>query len=142
MPVAQGISMKQAQKAGFLLGGAFANSFPPIPPLGRAKVRPLSKALCSAPAGMPRRPGGRGAGRKTHDQQRRVMRVSMVVALFATFLGLVLAAAMTVALIRPVRRLLAGTNSVEAGALDIKIPVTSSDEIGRLTAAFNKMVRE
>jgi adenylate cyclase len=49
---------------------------------------------------------------------------------------------MTLALIRPVRRLLAGTRSVEAGTLDIDIPITSSDEIGRLTIAFNRMVRE
>jgi adenylate cyclase len=83
-----------------------------------------------------------GAGQKTHAQQRRVIRVSLLVAALAALVGLGLAAAMTVAMIRPLRRLLAGTHSVEAGALDVEIPVTSSDEIGRLTASFNKMVRE
>ena len=35
-----------------------------------------------------------------------------------------------------------GTVAVERGALDTIIPVTSSDEIGRLTESFNKMVGE
>ena len=82
------------------------------------------------------------AGRKTHEQQRRVTRISLMVVGLAALLGLGLTAAMTLALIRPVRRLLAGTHSVEAGMLDIDIPITSSDEIGRLTIAFNRMVRE
>ena len=43
---------------------------------------------------------------------------------------------------RPVRRLLAGTAAVEQGALDTVVPVTSRDEIGRLTASFNNMVTE
>lgn len=83
-----------------------------------------------------------GAGRITHEQQRRVTEISLVVGGLAALLGLGLTAAMTLALVRPVRRLLAGTRSVEAGALDIDIPITSSDEIGRLTIAFNRMVRE
>jgi adenylate cyclase len=41
-----------------------------------------------------------------------------------------------------VRRLLAGTAAVERGALDTVVPVTSRDEIGRLTQAFNNMVGE
>jgi len=49
---------------------------------------------------------------------------------------------MTIALVRPVRRLLAGAQAVEAGTLDLEIPVTSTDEIGRLTIAFNRMVGE
>lgn len=82
------------------------------------------------------------AGRKTHEQQRRVTEISLVVAGLAALLGLGLTGAMTLALIRPVRRLLAGTQSVEAGTLDVDIPITSSDEIGQLTVAFNRMVRE
>jgi class 3 adenylate cyclase len=41
-----------------------------------------------------------------------------------------------------VRRLLAGTVAVERGALDTVVPVTSRDEIGRLTESFNAMVGE
>ncbi len=60
----------------------------------------------------------------------------------AAALGLVMAAIVTAGLVRPVRRLLAGTTAVEGGALDVMLPVTSRDEIGRLTAAFNRMVGE
>jgi len=41
-----------------------------------------------------------------------------------------------------VRRLLAGTAAVEGGALDTVIPITTRDEIGRLTKSFNSMVGE
>jgi hypothetical protein len=41
-----------------------------------------------------------------------------------------------------VRRLLAGTAAVEGGALDTVVPITSRDEIGRLTQSFNSMVGE
>jgi hypothetical protein len=39
-------------------------------------------------------------------------------------------------------RLLAGTAAVEGGALDTVVPITSRDEIGRLTQSFNSMVGE
>jgi len=80
--------------------------------------------------------------RRTREEQKRVVQVSIAVTVLAGLLGLGLAGAMTLALLRPVKRLLAGKRAVEAGALDIEIPVTSSDEIGRLTAAFNHMVGE
>jgi adenylate cyclase len=41
-----------------------------------------------------------------------------------------------------VRRLLDGTRAVEAGRLDGSIDVTTRDEIGQLTAAFNNMVEQ
>ena len=43
---------------------------------------------------------------------------------------------------RPVRRLLEGTRAVEAGNLDGTLVATSQDEIGQLTAAFNRMVEQ
>jgi class 3 adenylate cyclase len=42
----------------------------------------------------------------------------------------------------PVRRLLEGTRAVEAGRLDGSIDVTTRDEIGQLTGAFNRMVEQ
>src|SRR5262249_55095776 len=57
-------------------------------------------------------------------------------------LGITVAAAVTLGLVRPVRRLLHGTAAVEGGALDTVIPITSRDEIGRLTQSFNSMVGE
>jgi class 3 adenylate cyclase len=79
---------------------------------------------------------------QTQAEQRGVMEISIVVTALASILGIALAAIMTMALVRPVKRLVAGTRAIEAGALDIEIPVTSSDEIGGLTTAFNHMVQE
>ncbi|ORB71365.1 adenylate/guanylate cyclase domain-containing protein [Mycobacterium shinjukuense] len=45
------------------------------------------------------------------------------------------------AMVRPIRRLQAGTQRISAGEYDVTIPVTSRDEIGDLTAAFNEMSR-
>jgi adenylate cyclase len=45
-------------------------------------------------------------------------------------------------MMRPVRRLLEGTRAIEAGHLDQILQVTSRDEIGALTGAFNRMVEE
>lgn len=44
-------------------------------------------------------------------------------------------------MLRPVRRLQAGTQKISSGDYEINIPVTSHDEIGDLTAAFNEMSR-
>ena len=44
-------------------------------------------------------------------------------------------------LLRPVRRLQAGTQKISSGDYEVSIPVTSRDEIGDLTAAFNEMSR-
>lgn len=44
-----------------------------------------------------------------------------------------------VALVRPLERLLGGVRAVEAGRLDTEVPVGSRDEVGELTAGFNRM---
>ena len=41
---------------------------------------------------------------------------------------------------RPVYQLLEGTREVEAGRFDKSIPVTTRDEIGQLSIAFNGMI--
>ena len=82
------------------------------------------------------------AAQTTRQRQQAVIRVSLVVMAIAGGLGLLVTGAVTVGLVRPVRRLLAGTRAVEAGALDTVVPVTSGDEIGTLTHAFNQMVGE
>jgi HAMP domain-containing protein len=78
----------------------------------------------------------------TQAYQNRLVQIGFALLLLAGLLGAGLAAAITTGLVRPVRRLLTGTVAVERGALDTIIPVTSSDEIGRLTESFNKMVGE
>lgn len=43
--------------------------------------------------------------------------------------------------LRPIRRLQAGTQKISSGDYEVAVPVTSRDEIGHLTAAFNEMSR-
>ena len=58
----------------------------------------------------------------------------------ATIFGLGLFLALTHRIQRSLAELLTGTGQVETGRLDIALRVTSHDEIGRLTEAFNRMV--
>ena len=78
----------------------------------------------------------------TNRRHGQVVRVSLLVLAIAGVLGLGFAAIVSIGLVRPVHRLLDGTKAVREGQLDAMIPVTSSDEIGRLTEAFNHMIGE
>jgi adenylate cyclase len=78
----------------------------------------------------------------TRAYQQRVVTIGIALLAIAAALGITVAAAVTLGLVRPVRRLLLGTAAVEGGALDTVIPITSRDEIGRLTQSFNSMVGE
>jgi adenylate cyclase len=78
----------------------------------------------------------------TRSYQQRLVEIGLALLAIAVLLGIIVAAAVTSGMVRPVRRLLAGTAAVEQGALDTLIPVTSTDEIGRLTEAFNTMIGE
>ncbi|WP_457107649.1 adenylate/guanylate cyclase domain-containing protein [Methylobacterium sp. P5_C11] len=72
--------------------------------------------------------------------QRRVLVTSVVVSLLAAFLGIGVAMMVASGITRPVRELLKGTREVELGHLDGRINVSTSDEIGELSAAFNTML--
>src|SRR5712675_1837772 len=78
----------------------------------------------------------------TRAYQQHVVQIGLVLLAIAGMLGITIAAAVTLGLVRPVRRLLDGTAAVEGGALDTVVPITSRDEIGRLTRSFNSMVGE
>ena len=78
----------------------------------------------------------------TRAYQRHVVGVGLALLAIAVLLGITVAAAVTLGLVRPVRRLLAGTTAVEGGALDTVIPITSRDEIGQFTHSFNSMVSD
>ena len=73
------------------------------------------------------------------DQQRAIW-ITVIVTAIAAILGLLFAGLVGSGITRPVRLLLQGTREVEAGQLDRSIDVVTSDEIGQLTAAFNRMV--
>jgi class 3 adenylate cyclase len=72
--------------------------------------------------------------------QQRAIWITDIVTAIAAILGLLFAGLVGVGITRPVRRLLQGTRDVEAGQLDRSIDVVTRDEIGQLTAAFNRMV--
>jgi adenylate cyclase len=75
-------------------------------------------------------------------RQANVVRAVVVITALAAALGLLVAGGFSRGLSRPVWRLLAGTRAVQEGQLDTVIPVTSRDEIGLLTSAFNDMVAD
>src|SRR5579863_710937 len=73
-------------------------------------------------------------------EQRQTIWVSAVVTGIAAVLGFVFAMMVGSGITGPVLRLLEGTREVEAGRLDGSISVTTRDEIGQLSAAFNRMI--
>jgi class 3 adenylate cyclase len=75
------------------------------------------------------------------DQQRAIW-ISAIVTALAAILGLTVSNMISTGITRPVWRLLEGTRAVQAGQLDGSIVITTRDEIGQLTAAFNRMVEQ
>ena len=73
-------------------------------------------------------------------QQNQAIIISAVVTGIAAVLGFVFAMLVGSGITGPVLRLLEGTREVEAGRLDHSISVTTGDEIGLLSAAFNRMI--
>jgi adenylate cyclase len=78
----------------------------------------------------------------TVHKQRQAMLIAAILTALAAALGFVFAALVSSGMARPVRRLLEGARAVEAGRLDETLTVTSQDEIGHLTTAFNRMVEQ
>jgi adenylate cyclase len=78
----------------------------------------------------------------TMRHQRQAIFVSAIVTALAAILGLTVSVLVSTGITRPVRRLLDGTRAVEAGHLDGSISITTRDEIGQLTGAFNRMVEQ
>jgi class 3 adenylate cyclase len=72
--------------------------------------------------------------------QRQAIMISAVVTALAALIGLGVALIVASGITRPVRQLLEGAREVEAGRLDRSISVSTADEIGELSAAFNRMV--
>lgn len=79
---------------------------------------------------------------ETEGQQNHVLWLNGVLFAVAAVFGLALFAVLAHRLQQAFRRLIEGTRSVEAGQLPVELPVTSRDEIGQLTAAFNRMIGE
>jgi PAS domain S-box-containing protein len=67
--------------------------------------------------------------------RRKVLLTGLVALMAAWSLGLMVSRGLT----RPLRELVVGTEQVEQGNYDSRVPVRSRDEVGRLTEAFNQM---
>lgn len=78
----------------------------------------------------------------TVAKQRQTLIIAAVVTALAALLGLFFALLVSGGITRPVHRLLEGTRAIEAGNLDQTLAVTSRDEIGHLTSAFNRMIEQ
>jgi len=72
--------------------------------------------------------------------ERRLLVTNAVLTGLAAVLGFGFAVLITRALVRAVTNLVAGTEAVEAGDLDVEVKVISRDEVGQLTGSFNTMV--
>ena len=73
-------------------------------------------------------------------EQRQAIWISAIVTGIAAVIGFMFAMMVGSGITGPVLRLLEGTRQVEAGRLDGSISVTTRDEIGQLSAAFNRMI--
>jgi adenylate cyclase len=77
------------------------------------------------------------------ENQQRAEQASIVMIFSAAMVGMMLAWLVSRGLTRPISRLLIGARSVSSGLLDeAHVPVTSRDEIGDVTHAFNLMIVE
>jgi len=84
----------------------------------------------------------RSATKGTEQRERRVFWLTIAATTSTVLLGLAVAALITNRLSRPVRSLASAMRDVQGGNLNIQLPVSSTDEVGRLTDSFNFFVKE
>jgi signal transduction histidine kinase len=73
------------------------------------------------------------------DLLARVNRAVWLAALAAGAVALIVGGALAIGLLRPVRELTAASRALAQGDLTRRVPVRSQDEIGELSASFNRM---
>jgi adenylate cyclase len=82
------------------------------------------------------------AAEETDHRQRRVLWLTIAATASTVLLGLAVAALITSRLTRPVRSLASAMRDVQQGNLNVQLPVSSTDEVGRLTDSFNFFVEQ
>ncbi|MGB0670750.1 MAG: adenylate/guanylate cyclase domain-containing protein [Rhodospirillales bacterium] len=80
------------------------------------------------------------AVKRADASQKALLWINAVLTGLASILGLGIAGWVTALLVRNIRFLAGAAEQVEGGALDVEVPINSSDEVGRLSASFNNMV--
>ncbi len=83
-----------------------------------------------------------GSVAETYAQGQAFRLFTIGIFIFATVIGLAMAAILASRIVAQLRNLLARAVAVESGELVATIPVTSKDEVGQLTRTFNHMVGE
>jgi adenylate cyclase len=82
------------------------------------------------------------AAHETERRERRVFWLTIAATASTVLLGLAVAALITDRVTRPVRSLVSAMHDVQQGNLNIQLPVSSGDEVGRLTSSFNFFVEQ
>ena len=82
------------------------------------------------------------ATKAAEQRERAVFWLTIAATISTVLLGIAVAALVTNRLSRPVRSLASAMLDVQRGNLNVELPVSSSDEIGRLTDSFNFFVKE
>jgi len=78
----------------------------------------------------------------TRADQQRVILLTLITLLIAIIIGIILSARLARNLVTSMKSLMSATEAIEHGKFDKELPVTSEDEIGKLTRAFNLMIGE
>jgi len=82
------------------------------------------------------------AAHETEGRERRVLWLTIAATVSTVLLGLTVAGLITDRLTRPVRSLANAMHDVQQGNLNVQLPVSSGDEVGRLTNSFNFFVEQ
>lgn len=82
------------------------------------------------------------AAHETEGRERRVFWLTIAATVSTVLLGLAVAALITDRVTRPMRSLASAMRDVQQGNLNVRLPVSSRDEVGRLTDSFNFFVEQ
>jgi adenylate cyclase len=82
------------------------------------------------------------AAQEAEQRERRVLWLTIAATVSTVLLGLAVAALITSRLTGPVRSLASAMRDVQQGNLNVQLPVSSTDEVGRLTDSFNFFVEQ
>ncbi len=77
-----------------------------------------------------------------YDNQRLNARLSFILFLVASVIGIAISSVGSEQVVAALRRLLASTRAIEQGETGVTALVTTRDEVGELARAFNRMVAE
>ena len=72
--------------------------------------------------------------------ESHALHLNVIISAAAALIGLLASLLVIRGMVKPIHLLLEGTRQVNQGQLEVRVPITSKDEIGLLTHSFNRMV--